>query len=172
MASGEMYFKTQIGHPGFNFNQPGKSLDHAIYPAEGDPGGAGHGFMNVGSGDVVPVGLKLDGHAMRDGFDHTFSVVERDVSDWPGSLDTYGLDREPDKYAGTYETGTFEANSSHWSYDIDGRTYMSGKSGDPLSQRETWVADYVRHVAPNKLTDLEYYIYGSILVYYDFGFEF
>lgn len=168
-GAGEMYFKSQIGHPGFNFNIPGNSLDFAIYPATENEGGAGGGFMHVSSGDAVPVKFTLIGKEIREKFQHTFSAVESDAgSIWPGSLPTHGGNRQPDKYEGTYDTGNFEAASAWWTYDVNAGTLMSGKNGDPLWQREAYSVDYMRHVTGGITTDLEYIISGKIIVLYGF----
>jgi hypothetical protein len=165
-GAGEMYFKTQLGHPGFNFNVPGNSLDFAIHPATNQQGGAGEGFMHVSSGDVVPLNFNLFGKEIREGVEHTFSAVENDVFGWPGSLPTHGTDRKPDKYEGTYDTGKFEAASAHWTYNVNGGTLMSGKNGDPLRDREQYSVEYKRLVSGGVTTDLKYVISGWISVIY------
>lgn len=168
LGAGEMYFKSQVGHPGFNFMAPGNSLDFAIHPATDTGGGTGEGFMYVNSGDVVPIGFHLLAKEVREKVEHTFSAVENDVDTLPGSLPTHGTNRMPDKYEGTYNTGKFEATSAHWTYNVDGGTLMSGKSGDPLWQREAYSVAYARHVSGGITTDLEYVISGSIIVFYAF----
>ncbi len=169
LGAGEMYFKSQLGHPGFNFMVPGNSLAFAIHPATDTGGGTGEGFMYVSSGDVVPLGFHLLAKEVREKVEHTFSAVENDAgSGWPGSLPTHGTNRMPDKYEGTYNTGSFEATSAHWTYNVDGGTLMSGKSGDPLWQREWYSVAYSRHVSGGITTDLEYVISGSIIVFYAF----
>jgi hypothetical protein len=166
-GAGEMYFKSQLGHPGFNFNIPGNSLDFAIHPATNQQGGAGDGFMHVSSGDVVPLNFNLFGKEIREGIEHTFSAVESDAgSAWPGSLSTHGTDRKADKYEGTYDTGKFEAASAHWTYKVDGGTLMSGKNGDPLREREQYSVEYARQVSGGVTTDLKYIIHGRITVFY------
>lgn len=168
-GTGEMSFKSQIGHPGFDCTTPGNSLDFARHPAGNDPGGAGGGQMYVSSGDMVPLNFKLLGMNIGDSIEHTFSTLERDAgSFWPGSLDTYGSKPQPDKWEGTYDIGSWEAASGKWTYNVDGGTLMSGKNGDSLMNRERYSVSYVRHVAGGNTTDLNYFVYGKIRVIYAF----
>lgn len=165
-GTGEMFFSSQVGFPGFFFHEPGNSLDHDEYPSN-------RTAVEVSSGKWVNTNLRMFAAHVSDGVELAFSVIEQDFgSIWPSSLDTHGTGGYPaDTYFGVFDHGDLEANSRSWRIRLDGGTYMS--PGSSLAQREVYITGFAYHVAPKEdVTDLEYDIHGSIQVFYDFQFNF
>lgn len=169
-GTGEVQLRTQIGKPGFDKSTPGNSIDHTGYPLPG-------GFVKMKSGKSYPLNLKMIGFDVGDAIELTFGVLEQDEGGWTvvfpfifNLADTSGTGNQTDAYLGTFDTGSYEANSGSWTYTFPNTTFMSGGANTPLASRETYTVETIRHVPPAGVTDLEYTIHGTFTVFYDFNF--